>query len=320
MKVNEPRIIVCCPRGETGGPELLHQLVHELRGMGRDARVAYFPFEEHIDRPASYDIYDAPKGSLSDDEETFVLVPETATYLLRRLNKAATGVWWLSFDYYFGYAGKSKVGDFLRSCLGRVQSHRVPLREMRRIRHFAQSHYAQASLKRYGIEATLLTDYLRPDFTAPAPTPSVAKENLVAFNPRKGLHITERIIKANPDITFVAIQGLTPPATFDLLRRAKMYIDFGHHPGKDRLPREAAMAGCCVVTGLRGAARFDADLPIPPRYKISGGTRDMVRAFRPIADDIFSNFDENARHFALYRRQIREERAEFRTQVREIFL
>lgn len=320
MKVHEPRVIVCCPKGETGGPELLHQLVHELRGMGRDACIAYFPFDEHIERPSSYDIYDAPKGSISDDVDTFVLVPEVATHLLRHLKKAATGVWWLSFDNYFGYAGKSKIGDFLRSCRGRVKSHRVPIRAMRSIRHFTQSHYAKASLKRHGIEAALLTDYLRPDFIAQVPTSYEAKENLVAFNPMKGLHITERIIKANPDIRFVAIQGLSPPATFELLTRAKIYIDFGHHPGKDRLPREAAMAGCCVITGMRGSARFEADLPIPSAYKISGGTRDIVRAFRSIANDIFSNFEENERNFDLYRRRIRMERAEFTTQVAEIFL
>ena len=33
-------------------------------------------------------------------------------------------------------------------------------------------------------------------------------------------------------------------------------VDLGHHPGKDRLPREAALAGCVTVVGRAGAAVF----------------------------------------------------------------
>ena len=29
----------------------------------------------------------------------------------------------------------------------------------------------------------------------------------------------------------------------------KLYIDFGGFPGKDRLPREAVMHDCCIITG-----------------------------------------------------------------------
>lgn len=29
------------------------------------------------------------------------------------------------------------------------------------------------------------------------------------------------------------------------MRKAKVYIDFGFHPGKDRIPREAVMCGAC---------------------------------------------------------------------------
>ena len=33
----------------------------------------------------------------------------------------------------------------------------------------------------------------------------------------------------------------------------QVYIDFGHHPGQDRLPREAVQCGCVVITGTRGS-------------------------------------------------------------------
>ena len=54
----------------------------------------------------------------------------------------------------------------------------------------------------------------------------------------------------------------------DCLSQAKVYIDFGGHPGKDRIPREAALCGCCVVTGRRGAAGNDVEVPINQSYKL----------------------------------------------------
>ena len=45
------------------------------------------------------------------------------------------------------------------------------------------------------------------------------------------------------------------------------YIDFGPHPGMDRLPREAALAGCVVITNCEGAANFEEDIPLPPEFK-----------------------------------------------------
>lgn len=47
-----------------------------------------------------------------------------------------------------------------------------------------------------------------------------------------------------------------------------IYIDFGEHPGKDRIPREAAMRDLIVITGRDGAAVNDVDVSIPKKYKI----------------------------------------------------
>ena len=35
----------------------------------------------------------------------------------------------------------------------------------------------------------------------------------------------------------------------------------------DRLPREAALAGCVVITNREGAANFDEDVPLPSEFK-----------------------------------------------------
>lgn len=51
-----------------------------------------------------------------------------------------------------------------------------------------------------------------------------------------------------------------------LLSTAKVYIDFGNHAGKDRIPK-AAISGCCVITGKDGSAKFYEDVPIDEEFK-----------------------------------------------------
>lgn len=112
---------------------------------------------------------------------------------------------------------------------------------------------------------------------------------------------------------------MTPAEVSDHCNRAKVYIDFGHHPGKDRMPREAAIAGCCIVTGRQGAAKFPEDIFIPDVYKIDETRSDFVHEFGRTISNIFEAFEENAEHFDDYRTRIRTEKSDFMDQVASIF-
>jgi hypothetical protein len=46
-----------------------------------------------------------------------------------------------------------------------------------------------------------------------------------------------------------------------------VYVDFGKHPGRDRLPREAALAGCLVMSTYIGSATYWEDMPLSNWYK-----------------------------------------------------
>mmetsp|Transcript_16764 Transcript_16764/g.36320 ORF Transcript_16764/g.36320 Transcript_16764/m.36320 type:complete len:101 (+) Transcript_16764:228-530(+) len=46
----------------------------------------------------------------------------------------------------------------------------------------------------------------------------------------------------------------------------------------DRLPREAALAGCIVITNREGAADFDEDVPLPSRFKFRTFDVDRIHA------------------------------------------
>jgi len=317
--IDQQKIIVCCPQIVTGGPELLHQLVHELRAMGRDAKIAYYPFNEEFICPEPYRKYNAPQGELKDNSDTFVVVPEADTWITKGLSKAKIGVWWLSVDNYFSARHQSRVRDiYIRYRL--LISHRVPMFQMKKFIHFTQSHYAQNFLRGCNIESYPLTDYLGVEHLKQERNKLLdKKEDIVVYNPKKGQKQTEALIQAYPDINFVPIQNMTPTQVAGLLQRAKLYIDFGSHPGKDRPPREAAIAGCCVVTGRQGSSNYYEDVPIPERYKLDDRSVAYIDQFGSLVKDIFVNFEKLTIDFDYYRTQIAMEPEIFRSQIRSIF-
>ena len=105
----------------------------------------------------------------------------------------------------------------------------------------------------------------------------------------------------------------------ELLKRCKVYIDFGNHPGKDRLPREAALCKCVIMTGLRGSAAYYEDVPISNSYKINQyqvKVNDVVGKIKQSMKDYAMSIDD----FANYRSTIRKEKQVFENQVKDIFL
>jgi hypothetical protein len=102
----------------------------------------------------------------------------------------------------------------------------------------------------------------------------------------------------------------TREEVIDLMSESKVYIDFGNHPGKDRIPREAAICGCCVLTNLLGSAGFYTDIPIPNRYKFSENYAEVKRAL-DLIQTIFKYYEESIKDFDIYKRQIKNEKIIF---------
>lgn len=139
------------------------------------------------------------------------------------------------------------------------------------------------------------------------------KENIVVYNPAKGIEHTRSIMALLPSVPFVPLSGLSPVEAGKLLGRAKCYIDFGGHPGKDRIPREAAINGCCIIVGKCGSACFFDDVPIPDRYKVNMPFRPPVVA--NIIEHIFDNYFDLCTDFKLYRTVIRGQERVFQEEL-----
>jgi len=311
------RIIVCSPPNTTGGPELLHQLVNALRSINVEAYISYYPFDISFDCPEAYKKYKAPQINFIDDDGDLIVVPETATWILKKVKNADAAVWWLSVDNYFRKKHQSWLEDFKNKYKGLI-SQRVPLYKMRKYKHFAQSAYALDFLKKAGINGVYLSDYLGDEHLKHQIV-SLERKNIVVFNPNKGQRQTEKLRRENPDIEFVPIQNMSSNEVLQLLSSAKVYVDFGQHPGKDRIPREAAMAGCCVITGRRGSAGYFNDVPIPDKYKLQDNNSLYLKQFRPLVESIFSDFSKHIADFESYRNIILEEPNVFLSQVISIF-
>lgn len=305
---------VCCPpQVATGGTELLHQAACKLRQAGIEACIYYFlPFEGSPVAPR-FEKYGVPwVPRLDDDADMVVMVPEVASNLLYHFPSAVKVLWWLSVDNF--YRSRREWRAWVQRLKG-VRYYNFG--RMARLIHAVQSHYAADHLAGKGIADTFyLSDYLGSDFITNASSEAgILKDDIVLYNPRKGVEFTQQLMASAPDVTFFALDGMTPLQLSEKMRRSKVYIDFGNHPGKDRIPREAAVSGCCVITGMLGSAAYQGDVPVPASYKFDQSARDF-RAIRECIMDIFAHYAERRHDFDEYRRMILAEEARFDADLR----
>ena len=324
MKPRYDRIFVVCPGGIcTGGPEVLHQLVHELRGFGADAHISYFPFDRHFETLAAYSDYDVSPAIPHDECENLVVVPEVLATLSGHYTRAATAIWWLSVDNFFSTAGRRPtLGAHVRALMYRIGLRDTPAHQPRlaRIRnkiHFAQSAYAMSFLQMQRMSGRRLGDYLHPVFSNQ--TGNDARGKTILYNKAKPSKALDGLLRDFPDLDWLPIAGMGRDDVRAACRRAMLYVDFGAHPGRDRLPREAAISGACVITGRRGAAANDEDVAIPDAFKLDEGGTKFAAAFRERVAFMMSDFASAQDQFKTYRATIADDRRRFQTNIQDAF-
>lgn len=318
----EGRVWIHCPAQRvTGGPEALHQLARALLDSGVDARMVYYAaMGGPAAVPGPYQVYAPRIATHSEDKPAdVVVVPEVRTEGLRRIRRARKVVWWLSIDNYLAARSRSRLRGFASWLAGAAA---LPISRLRGCVHCAQSVYAVEYLQRQGIPAVLLTDYLRSVHTGHADVRNDAERGrTILYNPLKGYEFTRGLMEAvRGDCRWVALEGMSPEEVAAAMRGARLYVDFGHHPGRDRMPREAAAHGCCVLTGRRGSAGLHADLPIPDWYKIDETKPDAVAMAAARIEEILAHYPLHYARFAGYRAWIARQQTEFLAQVHSVFL
>ena len=321
------KVYVLCPGNvQTGGVELCHQLVSVLISCGVSAYMLYYESGgvirgcDHVHK--FYRKYHVPYAFEAEDTIRNILIaPEGATeFVCNNAENLRRVIWWMSVDNYFMHVAK-QFKMYLKEPL------RIPLMKFfsfdaadSDITHFVQSEYARQFIKLNGVpehRIYMVEDYLNQAFLS-AQVDLSRKENFVAFNPQKGFEVTQSLMKLAPDIDWRPIQNMTPAQVQELLAKAKIYIDFGNHPGKDRIPREAAISGCVVITGRRGAAGNDVDINIPAEFKFDERTTDAQDVIKKIRE-VFADFKSAHAKQADYRARIRDDKNRFVHEVAAAF-
>lgn len=318
------RVILLSPADAiTGGPEALHQLAHAIREAGGEAGMAYYAkdkpvrFAGHALHPQvttgpaleAYARY-APQA-YADIELTasdLLVFPEVmASYATMDL-PCQKAVWWLSVD----------------NALSANPSLRYPrlpnsLFEDRDLLHFYQSAYARAFLSERGAKKLVpLSDYTNIDGVIRWIHDPQERSVDVALFPNKGAELAQSFIDTAPELSYTLIRNMTRPEVGDALRQTRVYIDFGNQPGKDRVPREAAVSGNVVFLHHKGAGSYYEDSPLDDVYLFteedirSGNLKARVQL---VLDNRLHNFERQA----YYRQRVFNEKDEFAIQVRNAF-
>lgn len=153
------------------------------------------------------------------------------------------------------------------------------------IRFFAQAYYSQGFVREVlHRSAPIITDPIRV-----VDVPERRRErSVVLYNKAKSWALVPEVARLLPDVEFRAIEGMSFQQVAEALSTATVYLELGHLPGRDRMPREAAHFGTPVVCLARGAGYCWKDVPLPVEYRVpfrEGWDEAAAEAVRRVLDD-----------------------------------
>jgi hypothetical protein len=301
--------------GVTGGPETLHSLCNIINANGGNA---YMFYGKRFDIPQIYfSKYNLLKkaNKIIDSPNNLFICPETDLFRFNNYRKIKKFSMFLSWDFYERRLLKNRISKNISTKL--FQKIIFPILRLTKLRDFKLSEsigcsyncqYVKEHLLQLGLPEEKLI-YLCGNISKEhfVPQGFQQKENLVAYNPKKGMAFTKLIIESfiskyhfSP---FVPIINMSPSQVAETLQKCKVYIDFGDFPGPERIPREAALANCNIITGLKGSSGNMIDVPIPKEYKFLS-LEENIDAIINLINEMIQNYSSYVAQFDEYRRKI----------------
>ena len=337
MKIR--KIYVASPDGkDNGGGESLHQLVDACNRLGYDAYIYYFDSNRSqvLENMSIYHIKVA--GKVEDNIENLLICPEMYTYPLKRFKHIRKGIWFLSLDYYLRSFPFYKTEFLLHKWhMPRLMWPIVLLAVLIKTdatfksfdfkKDFVKYFLYNVEYAHQYIEGKCTYDHISQYLCGPLndiyfmddEKRERTKERIVAYNPKKADAFIKKIEDAfsgiEPKIKFVPVKGMNQKEVKDLLSVASVYIDFGFFPGPERLPREAAMMQCNIITSNLGSASNEVDVPINPKYKFALED-DKIAEIVELIRDMVEHYDSYVREFDSYREKVVNQKECFVSNVR----
>lgn len=329
--MDENVIYILCPaNAATGGPEALHQLGRELINSDYNVFMHYYDYDilkNNNPVHPNYSKYNVPFAvDVLNTQNSILIFPETVCMYLWSDNYSQTRkiIWWLSVTNFFISLGH--VTDYYKKepfyFIKKLYKN-FPIPTLRKVKkspvlHLAHSHFSVDFLKKKNIPIIgQISDFMNEEFLNVNDYSSL-KEDIVIYNPVKNDVFLDKIIAKTKKINWVPIQNMTPEEVSEKMKKAKVYIDFGYHPGKERMPRESCLMDCCLLIGKNGSAKFKEDMPILDEYHFDISDENIDAIILKI-NDCLVNYEANILNFINYKKVLLDEKKVFSKDVKKVF-
>ncbi len=325
-------VLVLSPYQRTGGPETLSFFCSEARKLGLDAYMLWWMGEDWLYKEESEegtflhyspDKEYAPEGykdkyeihqldhKVRLDETTLVVIPECWADAEEFFNTTRRLIYWLSIG---NFENRSHTAIFQKL----LTENKLNMVDCNHIVNtpWIEKYLMKAGITSYPMHDSISDNYRRFDLSKISDISKI--ERSIAYAPRKGATLSKRFMERYPDYHYVRIDGLSEEGVIDALQSAQIFLDFGHAPGIERMPRESVMCGCIpFVLNVGCAADRDA-YPIDDFYRFE--KEDIENdTLKLKIDAIFDHFNEKQREFDPYRVKIMHEPDVFKHQIKDLF-
>lgn len=296
------KILALCPGNlATGGTEGIHKLISEL-GKYAETGIVYVNGEQ----PEAFKEYHCKSvKKVPADFDGWLIIPEVwANDVIKYKCKVA--VLWQGIDVYNWHTPIPDRGKFL---------------QRKDVLHITMSEYGLEHLKKLGLQPVKIPDLINEDFYNQSESKN--RNDLVLFNPTQAkMTLFQEIVMARANtelgIKFMPLAGYTREALKAIMQHSKLYIDFGAFSGRERMPREAVMCGCCIITSTNGTAGYYEDNKIPDAYKFKITPENIDKAIKKIKD-VLKDYEHCRPDFSAYEMALRYDRKIYPEQVRSLY-
>ena len=230
---------------------------------------------------------------IEDTPDNILIVPEHYGFLKYSLKykNIRKIIWWLSLDNYFGFKFReensklirsikkipynliSKINNLINFRFGIYTYHDYlktiysfkKIEKEKEVKqasfHLMQSFYVFDYFKQFK-NKHLLNDYQNIRFSK---NKKKDKKNIICYSHKSNSFMD--LLKKKINANFIILKGYNKNQISKIFKKTKIYMDFGYHPGKDKMPREAVLFDNCIITNLKGSANNSQDIPIKRKYK-----------------------------------------------------
>ena len=316
--------ILCIANLRSGGPEALHQLRYYMEQVGLDAYLVYYKTTDGLDpMPVEYTTYGIKRKLLKeieDNENNILISAESGTIMFNGFKHIQKYIWWLSVNWFDYKPLTSKI--ILKHKIYKLFGKETNISTYCNFRledcvHVCGSKYAYEYVIRLGLKAEYLVEPISKVFLENNNQSDCERNDIILYNPAKPSDIMTKLL-AEKRFQFKPLTKMTTVELIEAYKQAKLYIDFGHFGGPERMPKEAVYFGCCILVGRRNAAVNDFDVAIPEQYKIEDYNN--IEIINSRIEDILQNYNAYRNDFIPFQMKISSLEYNFMKQIKKLFI